>query len=48
MKEAERFRPWLNIGFDDWMQAGKWWLIKVRRCWWYSGMYDGFFLANEL
>ena len=29
MKEAERFRPWLNIGFDDWMQAGKWWLIKV-------------------
>ncbi|KAF4426535.1 hypothetical protein FACUT_9845 [Fusarium acutatum] len=22
-------RPWASIGIDDWLQAGKWWLLKV-------------------
>ncbi|SCV27191.1 uncharacterized protein FFB14_01432 [Fusarium fujikuroi] len=23
-------RPWASIGIDDWLQAGKWWLLKAR------------------
>jgi len=23
-------RAWSSIGIDDWIQAGKWWLMKVR------------------
>ncbi|EWG54500.1 hypothetical protein FVEG_12709 [Fusarium verticillioides 7600] len=23
-------RPWASIAIDDWLQAGKWWLLKVR------------------
>jgi hypothetical protein len=23
-------RSWSSIGIDDWIQAGKWWLMKVR------------------
>ena len=23
-------RPWSSIGIDNWIQAGKWWLMKVR------------------
>ncbi|KAH7209891.1 hypothetical protein DER44DRAFT_809546 [Fusarium oxysporum] len=22
-------KPWASIGIDDWLQAGKWWLLKV-------------------
>lgn len=22
-------RPWASIAIDDWLQAGKWWLLKV-------------------
>lgn len=37
MAEAEANRPWLSIGIDAWIQAGRWWLMKVcslhlRRC----------------
>ncbi|KAE9369869.1 hypothetical protein N431DRAFT_345022 [Stipitochalara longipes BDJ] len=30
MKSAERTRPWLAIGFDEWIQAGRWWLMKSQ------------------
>jgi hypothetical protein len=30
MKNAECLRPWVLIGLDLWLQAGRWWLIKVR------------------
>ncbi|EMT72840.1 hypothetical protein FOC4_g10004325 [Fusarium odoratissimum] len=23
-------KPWASIGIDDWLQAGKWWLLKAR------------------
>ncbi|KAF5557186.1 hypothetical protein FPHYL_7775 [Fusarium phyllophilum] len=23
-------RPWASIGIDEWLQAGKWWLLKAR------------------
>ncbi|KAF5990086.1 hypothetical protein FBULB1_282 [Fusarium bulbicola] len=23
-------RPWASIGIDDWLRAGKWWLLKTR------------------
>ncbi|KAF5590854.1 hypothetical protein FPANT_5885 [Fusarium pseudoanthophilum] len=23
-------RPWASIGIDDWLHAGKWWLLKAR------------------
>jgi hypothetical protein len=29
MESAERVRPWLATGFDEWIQAGRWWLMKV-------------------
>jgi hypothetical protein len=29
MKEAEMVRPWLATGLDEWIQAGRWWLMKV-------------------
>jgi hypothetical protein len=29
MKNAEVFQPWSTIGVDQWIQAGKWWLMKV-------------------
>jgi hypothetical protein len=30
LKSAETDnRPWASIGIDDWLQAGKWWLLKV-------------------
>jgi hypothetical protein len=29
MKNAERSRPWVLIGLDLWLQAGRWWLMKV-------------------
>jgi hypothetical protein len=29
MKEAERIRPWLTTGIDEWVKAGRWWLMKV-------------------
>lgn len=28
MKEAEVSHPWLSIGIDNWIQAGKWWFLK--------------------
>ncbi|KAH7207543.1 hypothetical protein BKA60DRAFT_624307 [Fusarium oxysporum] len=24
-------RPWATIGIDDWLQAGKWWLLKIAK-----------------
>ncbi|KAJ0140475.1 hypothetical protein HZ326_16645 [Fusarium oxysporum f. sp. albedinis] len=31
LKSAETDnRPWASIGIDDWLQAGKWWLLKAR------------------
>ena len=30
MKEAEKLRPWTAISFDDWLAAGKWWLLKAQ------------------
>jgi hypothetical protein len=30
MKSAEaQGRSWTSIGIDDWVQVGKWWLMKV-------------------
>jgi hypothetical protein len=29
LKEAERNRSWLATGLDDWIRAGRWWLMKV-------------------
>lgn len=29
LREAERVRPWRAIGLDEWIQAGRWWLMKV-------------------
>jgi hypothetical protein len=29
MKNAEIVQPWGTIGVDRWIQAGKWWLLKV-------------------
>ena len=31
MPQAEIIQPWLSIGIDSWLQAGKWWLVKVSR-----------------
>jgi hypothetical protein len=30
MKEAEVSRPWAGIGFDEWIRAGRWWLLKAQ------------------
>ena len=30
LKEAERLRSWTAIGFDDWLGAGRWWLLKAQ------------------
>jgi hypothetical protein len=30
MMEAEASRPWLVIGFDEWIRAGRWWLLKAQ------------------
>ena len=30
LKEAEKLRPWTAIGFDDWLGAGRWWLLKAQ------------------
>ncbi len=29
MGSAEVLQPWDTIGADQWIQAGKWWLLKV-------------------
>lgn len=29
IKNAEVRRGWSAIGVDDWIQAGRWWLMKV-------------------
>lgn len=29
MKNAETLQPWSAIGADRWIQAGRWWLMKV-------------------
>jgi hypothetical protein len=29
MKNAETLQPWSAIGADQWIQAGRWWLLKV-------------------
>ena len=29
MKSAEISGPWAAIGIDQWIQAGRWWLLKV-------------------
>ena len=29
MKNAEVLQPWNTIGADQWIQAGRWWLMKV-------------------
>ena len=29
MKNAEVLQPWATIGADQWIQAGRWWLLKV-------------------
>ena len=29
MKNAEVLQPWGTIGADQWIQAGRWWLLKV-------------------
>jgi hypothetical protein len=29
MENAEVLQPWDTIGADQWIQAGKWWLLKV-------------------
>jgi hypothetical protein len=29
MSKAEVARPWVSFGIDVWMQAGRWWLLKV-------------------
>jgi hypothetical protein len=29
MGNAEVLQPWDTIGADQWIQAGKWWLLKV-------------------
>ncbi|MCJ1384048.1 hypothetical protein MMC17_007164 [Xylographa soralifera] len=30
LKEAEKTRPWLASSIDEWIQAGKWWLMKAQ------------------
>ncbi|KAH7370918.1 hypothetical protein BKA65DRAFT_26170 [Rhexocercosporidium sp. MPI-PUGE-AT-0058] len=30
MKNAECSKPWVLIGLDLWLQAGRWWLIKAQ------------------
>ena len=34
MVEAERVRPWLTTGIDEWIQGGRWWLMKVCSSGW--------------
>lgn len=29
MRNAETFQPWSTIGVDVWIEAGRWWLIRV-------------------
>lgn len=29
LRYAEVEKPWASIGLFDWIQAGKWWLIRV-------------------
>jgi hypothetical protein len=30
MKQAEVLRPWTAIGFDEWVRAAWWWLLKAQ------------------
>jgi len=30
MVAAEASRPWTDIGIEDWIKAGRWWLLKVE------------------
>ena len=30
MKQAEVLRPWTAIGFDEWIRAARWWLLKAQ------------------
>ena len=30
MREAEKARPWTAISFNDWLSAGRWWLLKAQ------------------
>ncbi|MCJ1391760.1 hypothetical protein MMC18_004625 [Xylographa bjoerkii] len=30
LKQAEKVRPWLASGIDEWIQAGSWWLMKAQ------------------
>jgi len=29
LRNAEVIQPWNTIGIDQWIQAGRWWLLKV-------------------
>lgn len=29
MRNAEMFQPWTTIGVDVWIEAGRWWLLRV-------------------
>ncbi|KAF8453062.1 hypothetical protein BDZ91DRAFT_686858, partial [Kalaharituber pfeilii] len=29
MRSAEILQPWTTIGIEDWIKAGRWWLLKV-------------------
>jgi hypothetical protein len=30
MEKAQITAKWSSIGIDDWIKAGRWWLLKVR------------------
>jgi hypothetical protein len=30
MTYAEALQPWSTIGLDQWVRAGRWWLLKVQ------------------
>jgi hypothetical protein len=30
MRESQVSRPWSAIGFDEWIQAARWWLLKAQ------------------
>lgn len=42
LDEASRRRSWRSIGFDEWLRAGRWWLMKFQ-----SGLYDGLSPTSE-
>jgi hypothetical protein len=31
LRNAEIFQPWLWTSFEEWVQVGKWWLLKAQR-----------------